>query len=274
MLNKIMVKLRKLMRDEVLQIAFGCFAIVVGTFVVIFMLDAADLPTTMGVVGPDKSREWLGHLVGYVGAAAGAFLGSVATLWSVSLTIERQGRDRKEDNAKDALPLIRVEKDNAPGSCDIQVVISRILDKTNGRTFTNDFSDGGPHIQITNVGMRELYDLQVTPIKNKFFNGSIKKSEIVPVLYKNETLRIRVLMDAKGKEVEEHILFSDGPPLTERVMFRVQFRDCYGNVYYQNFFADLSYDPESLADKYSVFRSSEVEDCKITSAPIRIEKER
>lgn len=148
--------------------------------------------------------------------------------------------------------------------------ISKFVDKTKKGTATNGLSNGHPGLRLENVGQRELYDLQIIPIKNSFFDGPVEKSDIWPILYRGEAVNVGVLVKAIGAEPKILEVRFDTVFLSEQVEFILLYSDCCGNRCKQKMLDDFSYDPQSAANKSLIFNMTEVESCRLVNAPERV----
>ena len=103
------VETKKQNADEYVNIVKWAFAVAALTIIAIYTFDVLDVPTRMGLISPENSREWLDNIVGYFGIIAGAFIGFFSAIIPVKITLERQEEVRKEDNAKRVLPLVKID---------------------------------------------------------------------------------------------------------------------------------------------------------------------
>lgn len=232
--------LRKMKHDPALKIILGCLFVIVGAFVVIFLLDFSNLPTDIKIVDPANSREWLGHLVGYVGAVVGAFLGSVATLLAVRMTIDKQEKNRREDNAKDVLPLIEIS--NYFGHDYLGLGSMDYGDEKDNYVML--------HFTTTNVGEREMYS---PTIRYCYVNGKCMKDAnkiLSPIIYKNKehnycySLKIDLLKN-------DYDCFE--------LFFDIYFSDCYENLYCQKI--------KCRCERHSSSNFFDAEQYEVISAP-------
>ena len=213
MKKKIGTMFKELKGNTILCIFLGCLIVAAGVIFIIFLLDINNIPTSNGWVEPGDSKSWLGHLVEYAGAVVGAFLGSIATLWAVRLTIDSQEKSRLEDNARNVLPLLSIEEWTGNNGLSLE---------------SHDFGKGNAWVRLCftlkNVGQREMYDVKMGRYYIRSTNMKNIKKEICPVLYKN------------GCKNFEYFLSLQLPCCDERrfdLVVEIMFRDCYDNQYCQ-----------------------------------------
>lgn len=208
------VETKKKNTGEYVDIVKWAFVIAALIIFTVYAFDALDVPTRMGLVSPENSREWLDNIVGYFGIIAGAFIGFFSAMIPVKITLERQEEIRREDNAKRVLPLVKIDTWQ-PSQLGDPVIEKIDFDKGNNTSI-------GLYFAIQNVGLREMYDVWCDD-----FCGDVKRkrkrANIAEIIYKDEWAREDYMLQVNR-------LVQSG---TMDLRFRVHFKDCYGNGYYQ-----------------------------------------
>lgn len=229
--------------DEYAKIASCAFILAILFFTIIYLIDVTDSASKMGLVNADNSKDWLNFSISYFGSIAASFIGFIGAIMAVSITIEKQNEFRKEDNRKDVLPLVRVKAD------------ATILSAKNKIFPIIEYAgDGGTTLFISlsfkNVGQREMYDVWVGGVKygSKESNYYCK---ILPILYVNEGYSDHLSSAIYCHPNEKFV----------NVSFKIYFKDCYDNWYYQEIIGVGTGD-------YG--RSYKVDRFEIKSAPILV----
>lgn len=159
--------------------------------VLICAADFNDIPPHFNIFVSQKVNPWTEVFVSLLSS----FLAATATILAVLLTLDSQEKQRQEDNKKQALPILKIEKSKlAHGllnnfTLDVKSKPLRISEEEGyyGK-FSKDIS-----IQIENVGMREMYDLSLEVIDNTYFT-SIKERKLTPILYKDDSFDMDLIL--------------------------------------------------------------------------------
>ena len=210
------IRNKKTSEDEYIDI-IKCALVVVGLILfAIYAFDMLDVPTRIGLVSAENSREWLTNIISYVGIVAGAFIGFFSAMIPVKIMLGKQEEDRKEDNAKKVLPLVKID------AWQSSLLGDSIFEKMEFDFDKRKDTSIWLHFAIQNVGLREMYDVWCDD-----FCGDIKRKkkrvDIAEIIYKDDwsgkdyTLQVSRLIQSKKIDLR----------------FKVHFKDCYGNRYYQ-----------------------------------------
>ena len=201
--------------DEYVKIAKWTFIVALLIFGYIYFLDLTDSPSRLGIVNGNNSKEWLNFSITYFGTIAASFIGFIGAIMAVSITIEKQNEFRKEDSRKNVLPLVKVKSNTS--SIKFTTTISPMIDLANDNKTIAFIA-----LSFENVGQREMYDIWVGGVKHssKINNGYCN---IAPILYKNDRYS-DIITSAINCEEEVK---------TVNISFRIYFKDCYNNWYYQ-----------------------------------------
>lgn len=231
--------------DEYIKIAKWTFIVALLIFGCIYLLDVTDSPSRLGIVNSDNSKEWLNFSINYFGTIAASFIGFIGAIMAVSITIEKQNEFRKEDSRKNVLPLIKVETNTS--SIKSTTTIPPIIDLAkNNKTITFIA------LSFENVGQREMYDIWVGGVKH-YSKGSKNYCNIAPILYKKD----------KYSDLIASAIDCEKEAKTVEISFRIYFRDCYDNWYYQEI---------SGRGAGNWKMSYKIDHLEVKSAPILIDK--
>ncbi len=209
------------------RILLLAFVFSVFVFLCIYLLDMTNFPSKHGIVNDENSQTWLKLCVEYFGPVVGSFVGFAGTVFAVLIPIMKQNENRKEDSRKNVLPLIKV-KDKVDVVLPARYLPGDVKGPGDGcfSSIIDVLGDGKTILQIKlflkNVGQREMYDIWVGGIKC----GSEENDgycNIMPILYKGEEY-----MNCLSSAVFKH-----GNNKTVEITFRIYFKDCYDNWYYQ-----------------------------------------
>ncbi len=139
-----------------------------------FLVDKCNVLSYLGLIDTNNPpSEWSVVFIGYFGSAVAAIAGYIAVILSLNV----QNKARQEDNAKEVLPLLAVEP--YYGTVLKPVVI------TNGDPESANLNVAlGGILYLRNVGMREMYSLEAASMKSDKFGDVILRTEITPILYK------------------------------------------------------------------------------------------
>lgn len=224
--------------DDYVKIAIGAFVIALLILVVIWIADITDFPSNIGIVNESNSHDWRNMVIEYFGAVSSAFIGFIAAIMAVGITLNRQEKIRIEDNAKNALPLVKISS-----ILDFSSIKTEIM--LNAQDVNKDQRILEMRFKISNAGQREMYDIWIGDYVSESFKLS-KRGYISPILYKDDNplyTSVR-LYQPIGPDADEDIFLAK---------FKVFFKDCYGNWYYQQIKCNCySEDSEYRAESYSV----------------------
>lgn len=230
-----------------IKIVFCTFALSLLVFACIYLFDVMDLPSKLGIVDGDNSKTWLEYSIEYFGPITAAFISFIGAIMAVSVSLNKETEFRKEDNRKNVLPLIKIKEKNRKISLDGP--LSKSVKGADG-----DFNfpiielarDNETmmimNLSIENVGQREMYDVWIGGV-NHMGRESKKYCRVTPVLYRNEKYTNCVFASTDCPRDLRNVTIS----------FRVYYRDCYDNWYYQIISGTGSYKPNSyLVDTFMV----------------------
>lgn len=236
-----------------------------------FFLDKFNVLSYLGFIDPDNPpSEWSIAFIGYFGSAVAAIAGYIAVILSLNI----QNKARREDNAKEVLPLISA----LPTACDTGwnrsvIYLKHIIHSKDGvstddnKTSSHLSRDG---ILLKNVGMREMYSVEIVGVESEFFTTSLKPIQLAPILYKNNSIAFDIMLEAYGPH-SEHLEITNRTFKNKsyaRVVFDIAYGDCYGNRYIQKIDAKVSYNFEARNMPGLIFSDAKVESCSIISAPV------
>lgn len=242
--------------DKVLKSIRIAFCASTLVFACIYIFDITDFPSKIGIVNQENSKSWLQYSIDFFGPVAAAFIGFIGGMMSVFITIKKQDEFRKEENRKNVLPLIKV-KDKVKRISSINLLGDNVKGYCSGFTFPIiDLAKDGEtiliiNLEFENVGQREMYDVWLGGIGSDF-KKSNNYYEIAPILYQGD----------KYKNYLSSAVYCPNGEKTIDISFKIYFRDCYDNWYFQKIngkgsFASNSY----LIDNFMV-----------DSAPVLIRK--
>lgn len=209
------VKRKKDKWDEYIKIAKWTFIVALLIFGCIYFLDVTDSPSKLGIVNSENSKEWLNFSINYFGAIAASFIGFIGAIMAVSMTMEKQNEFRKETSRKNVLPLIKVKANTA--AINIEKSIPPIIEPPKEEQAMLLIA-----ISFKNVGQREMYDIWLGGIKCGS-EESDNYCEIAPILYKGDKCNEHVKTVVKRQQGQG----------TVEISFRIYFKDCYENWYFQ-----------------------------------------
>lgn len=229
-----------------------------------FLLDASNLLSTWGIIGYNNPpSEWSGVLIGYFGSAFAAVAGYIAVI----LSLKKQEDARKEDNAKEVLPLLSAEP--------YYEAVSEPVIVTNGDYESASLNTAtGGILKLQNVGMREMYDLRVINMESDRLESAVTNVEITPILYKDGSIYVCIYpvmkgtLDGKSLRIREKTFNTYGK-LGLPINIAFGYQDCYGNKYIQNFKL-ICMSQINISECHSdtiVYTGTTIERCDIVSAP-------
>jgi len=237
-----------------------------------FILDATNFLSHLDLIVDESPGKWSSLFLNYYGSAFAAVAGYIAVI----ITIHQQEKSRKEDKAKEVLPLIAVD-----------IYGGSMVDYI---TITNENCDVARlnpdlcgELKIKNVGMREMYNLEVANMKSAFFEDIKSPIPITPILYKDATQTIRIFpiikwdLKENGGDKELHAMKqiikikpNTSPEVKVDVLITFAYEDCYKNKYTQDFKITLinkvnPYQKHEIPD--ILLNKIEVQQCEVISAP-------
>lgn len=237
-----------------------------------FLIDRFNLPSILGIIDfNNPPSEWSVIFTGYFGSALAAIAGYVAVI----LSLRKQEDARKEDNAKEVLPLISVSATipndlwNRPA-----IYLKHTIQSKNGDSTAEEEkpslhpSQNG--VLLKNVGMREMYDVKLVGVESDFFTSSSSSIELAPILYKDNTIAFDIMLEANGPQSKYTAIINRTFKNRSyaRVIVDVSYKDCYGNCYIQKIELKIFYNFEARNIPHLIFSGAGVEDCSVVSAPI------
>lgn len=224
------------------KIASVTFIAAVLLLVCIYLLDASNTPSKIGIVDKGNSRDWLEYTVVYFGTIMASFIGFIGAIMAVSLTLEKQNEFRKEDSRKSVLPLAKVSK--AHPAYEEPYPFPSIIDVAK-----KDQTILLLPIAIENVGQREMYDIYIGGVCCGKERGNSYHS-VLPILYKGDQYSecfVSSIKNSGEKAID--------------ISLKIYFKDCYDNCYYQEL-SGTGFGNEKTSYK--------IIDFKIKSAPILV----
>ena len=244
--------------------------------IVWFILDIANIPSTLGLPLNSVPGQWSIVLIGYFASALSAIAGFIATAYSVNKSIEHQNRVRKQDNAIAALPLISVEYSDGVVEKSRDAEIEYIClpqEKASKEIYLKNEILKNPFLKFSlqNKGQREMYNLRFMSERPEKSEGNKKDLVLFPVIYSNEekvigvNLKVAIPCDKNGAK-----LVCSGYPEygSESTSVEFFFEDCYGNTYSQLIELQIGYEVYEIYNKkYKFYDDSRILECKIISAP-------
>lgn len=257
-----------------------CVAIIVIVFalVLVIIADVFDIPSHFGISQEMlKLNPWVELVISAFVAIFAALIAAYATIRSVSMTIKKQEENRKDDNRKDALPMIQIDYlAKIKMANKKEVYIKQKIDGSL-KKFEPIQSNGYIRIPIRNVGLREMYDVRVLFEDSDNFSKSEEEQPLVPILYKDDLAYMFIeTITYMPKDIDKSAIeFVDGIHPTTKIFFSVLFNDCFGNAYKQKFSIDISYDYMRIANKknksmHKDFQNAGWADFETLSAPILV----
>lgn len=229
-----------------------------------FLLDKSNLLSTWGIIGYNNPPSgWSGIFIGYFGSAFAAVAGYIAVI----LSLKKQEDARKEDNAKEVLPLLSAEPYYG-GVSEPIVVTNDDYESASLNTAT------GGILKLQNVGMREMYDLRVISMESDRLESAVTNVEITPILYKDSSAYVCIYpvmkgtLEGKSLRIREKT-FSTYGRLGLSINIAFGYQDCYGNKYIQNFKL-ICVSQINTSECYGntvVYTGTAIERCDIVSAP-------
>lgn len=236
-----------------------------------FLLDKTNFFSNLGLIEHNNPpSEWSLVFVGYFGSAVSAVAGYIAVMLSLNI----QEKSRKEEQTKEVLPLLSVTCTKSDSGWDRAIIYlkhniqSNVQDSSAMNTSCDHRSPSG--ILLTNVGMREMYDVRIVRVESNFFSSLSVPTELTPILYKDDTIVFDVMLEACGLQTK-------CPEITYRTfknktyveaIISVSYKDCYNNCYIQKIGVKLSYNFEARKVPEVIFSGTGVESCSIASAPL------
>lgn len=200
--------------DEHVRLACATFGISVLVFIIIYMFDKLDTASLLGLVNAQNSKKWLEFTVNYFGMVSSAFIGFIGAIMAVNLTLKKESEFRKETSRKNVMPLIKI-KMSSIGIDEKTSVAIESPDKKRRTVLSIPLS-------FKNVGQREMYDVWVGGVKcGSEESGKYRK--IAPIIYKNDSYSNRIESAINERRQSNDV----------KISFKVYFRDCYENWYYQ-----------------------------------------
>lgn len=235
-----------------------------------FFLDKFNVLSYLGFIDSDNlPSEWSIAFIGYFGSAVAAIAGYIAVILSLNI----QNKARREDNAKEVLPLISALTTCSNGLDRSIIYLKHAIQlknegSSNDKTTSKHLSRKG--ILLKNVGMREMYDVEIMGIESDFFTTSSVPVELAPILYKGDSIAFDIMLEASGLqseciEITEHTFKNKS---YARVVISVAYKDCYSNCYIQKIEAKASYNFEVRKIPELIFSNAEVDDHLVVSAPL------
>ncbi len=201
--------------DEYTKLACITFTVAILIFLSIFLIDASNLPTKLGIVDSSNSKEWLNFCINYFGAIAASFIGFIGAIMAVNITLEKQNEFRQEDSRKNALPLIKVKTDTS--ALKSKSTLSPIIELARENKITIFIA-----LSFKNVGQREMYNIWIGGVKQSNWKSE-KYCQIAPILYKGDTYSDIISSSVPGQDDIKTI----------NILFKIYYKDCYDNWYYQ-----------------------------------------
>lgn len=245
----------------------------------IIVFDVLNIPSR--IIGMKREmlelNSWVNLVISSIVAVFAAFIAAYATIKSVSMTIKKQEDDRKEDNRKDVLPMIRIDcLSKQKMTSRKEVCVKQKIDKPL-KKLKSFQCNGYIKIPIKNVGLREMYDVHVLFEDSEDFVGSEEEQFLVPILYKDDLVYMLIsIITFMPKSIDEsETEFVDDYHNTVKLFFSILFTDCFGNKYKQKFSIDIAYDYLRIVsgrDKglYRDYENASWVDFETLSAPVLI----
>lgn len=253
------------------KLFYWIIALIIMFPILFILLDYYNIPSKYTWIRKVDLVFWKNFLSSYVLSILTSFMAAFITIHSVKMSIKNQEIIRKEDNAKNVLPLLTIE--NAFNkSCGKGINIHFIF-KENNDDLEIDSNKIEDKCKITiflkNLGMRELYNLYVEKVESKFFQNISDKPMIFdyPIVYKEEFKVIDFeFYTNKSINLNEYG-YED---LKDCMVFNCYFQDCYNNRYYQRIALNMTikiYEKPLMRDhKFHV----NLDDTVIITPPIKL----
>lgn len=231
-----------------------------------FLLDKYNFPSILGFWGTDNPpSEWSVVFIGYYGSAFAAIAGYIAVILSLNV----QNKARKEDNAKGVLPLLSIEVYNGKATCPI-IVSNAHFNDANQRLAVGNF------LKFQNVGMREMYNLEIINIESETLDGVDSPISITPILYKDKHIMVYLPLAIKARRTEDgRAMIIKGKRYNLEVIISAHaeitfaYSDCYENKYAQKFKLKFSSKVDiSKVQNQEILFNSTIEQCEVINAPV------
>lgn len=253
------------MKKHIITIIVLMVALLIVVPLVWFIIDSTNLLSIIGIMQSNATTpsNWTSVLLGYFGSALAAILGYTAVI----ITIFQQEKARREDNAKEVLPLIAAEPYYGAVSKPV-VVTNSDCEAANLNVVT------GGILKVQNVGMREMYNLEIISLKSDKFDDVMSHTAITPILYKENSVFLCVYpviegaLDGKNVCIQGQA-FKAHAEISLFIDVTFAYQDCYKNIYTQDFrltcISRLNL-PE-CHDNTAVYIGTTIEHCDIVDAP-------
>lgn len=251
-----------------LSSTWGALIFLLAIFAMLFILDYFNIPSNMGIDILGELNPWT-ELV-----ASGIFtlISAVVAVNTVVLTINEQKENRAEDNRKEALPLIKIDRVNEKVDSyddDIRVTVSQ-KQNFKGKS-KNNLTNRRIRFKFINVGRREMYNIRITFNDSDNFMAS-DQQEVAPILYKNDCVNVCVQMkEVAPIEIDSStvMILPDVNSSTD-MLISVYYEDCYGNGYEQILSITIKYRlyvVEKNKKTYANFTNAKYVGSRIIAAP-------
>lgn len=229
-----------------------------------FFLDKFNVLSCLDFIDPDNPpSEWSIAFIGYFGSAVAAIAGYIAVILSLNI----QNKARREDNAKDVLPLLAAEP--------YYGAVSKPVIVTNG-----DYKAASPNVvtggilKLQNVGMREMYNLEVINLRSDKFDNVTVRTTITPILYKENSIFLCVypvmegVLDGKNVRIQGQT-FEAHDKLSLSIDITFIYQDCYKNRYAQEFKLTCisRLNLAECHDDTATYTGATIEHCDIADSP-------
>lgn len=242
------------------------------------IVDGTDWLTTVGIRNfiNQEPSVWTDAFLGYFASALAATLGFI----SVLITIHHQEAARREDNRKNVLPLIAINKNNSTN----KAIISHVV--TNGDIAKVNLNpSNGALVELKNVGMREMYNVKITDIVCDLLENQFQETQIAPIIYKEHsvTIRLQPIIIKNFNEVQEFNPITKDmqvvliPEIPVHFAANISYQDCYNNHYKQRVKIETSIEAnlfENNEDASIVYDATSIKSVGILSAPKLITNEK
>ncbi|PAL05255.1 hypothetical protein [Peribacillus simplex] len=223
------------------------------------------VPSPIGIISSELSKDWLQWMGAFVGGAIGGIFAFVG----IKITLENQRKIIQFENKRKALPFIDVKT----GHYDYKNKYIQV-----DFCFTEESKERQPKdipdtaiitMALENVGLREMYDLYIGDIKSTYFNFRQDCYHTTPILYCNKSMELNLFLYEKGSydndDLEERY-----DTLISPIIFKCYFRDCYDNWYHQKFSISLMHNITPNVGINQRALDINLERCEIMSQPIEI----
>lgn len=218
------------MKKYIATIIVLAVVLLVAVPLIWFFVDSINLLSTIGIIQSGVvPSNWTDIFLGYFGSSISAILGYTAVI----VTISQQEKARREDNAKEVLPLLSAEPYH-------EAIPESVIITNGDYEAANLNATMGGILKLRNVGMREMYNLKVVSMRSDKFDDVVTNIEITPILYTDGDAYLCIYPTMEGKLDDNKVqihgqTFEARGKLDVSIDVTFSYQDCYENMYTQDF---------------------------------------